>query len=189
MKINPKGSLPATTSATSPSPSRPTVRSLCDQPVADAAQQDDRQRQQPPRRRLRLEQRSVAGPWSKIADSQKLANSGSALKQSVGGKGYGPGVQAWYNQSLTVDPTNPNHVYVGLEEVYESQNGGSNWNTIAPYWNFYFACWTPDILYPPNGSGACPQTAHTDQHSIAVGGSGRADSSSSATTAASISGR
>ena len=60
----------------------------------------------------------------------------------------------------------------GLEEVYESQNGGSNWNTIAPYWNFYFACWTPDILYPPNGSGACPQTAHTDQHSIAVGGSG-----------------
>ena len=115
---------------------------------------------------------SVAGPWSKIADSQKLANSGSALKQSVGGKGYGPGIQAWYNQSLTVDPTNPNHVFVGLEEVYESQNGGSNWNAIAPYWNFFFPCWTPDILYPPNGTGACPQTAHTDQHSIAVGGSG-----------------
>ena len=115
---------------------------------------------------------SPSGPWSKIADSQKLANSGSALKQSVGGKGYGPGIQAWYNQSLTVDPTNPNHVFVGLEEVYESQNSGSNWNTIAPYWNFYFPCWSPDILYPPDGTGACPQTAHTDQHSIAVGGSG-----------------
>jgi hypothetical protein len=115
---------------------------------------------------------SPSGPWSKIADSQKLANSGSALKQSVGGKGYGPGIQAWYNQSLTVDPTNPDHVFVGLEEVYESQTSGSNWNTIAPYWNFYFSCWSPDILYPPNGTGACPQTAHTDQHSIAVGGSG-----------------
>lgn len=115
---------------------------------------------------------SISGPWSKIADSQKLANSGSALKQSIGGKGYGPGVQAWYNQSLTVDPSNPNHVYVGLEEVYETQNGGSNWNAIAPYWNFYFPCWTPDILYPPNGSGACPMTAHTDQHSVAIGGTG-----------------
>ena len=46
-----------------------------------------------------------AGPWNKIADSTKLANSGSALKQSIGGKGYGPGVQAWYNQFLAVDPT------------------------------------------------------------------------------------
>ena len=45
-----------------------------------------------------------AGPWNKIAESTKLANSGSALKQSIGGKGYGPGVQAWYNQFLAVDP-------------------------------------------------------------------------------------
>jgi hypothetical protein len=48
---------------------------------------------------------SPAGPWNKIADSQKLANSGSALKQAVGGKGYGPGIQAWYNQFLGVDPS------------------------------------------------------------------------------------
>ena len=63
-----------------------------------------------------------AGPWNKIAESTKLANSGSALKQSIGGKGYGPGVQAWYNQFLAVDPSNANHVYAGLEEVYETQN-------------------------------------------------------------------
>ncbi len=118
---------------------------------------------------------SIAGPWSKIADSQKLANSGSALKQSIGGKGYGPGIQAWYNQSLAVDPTNPNHVYAGLEEVYETQDGGSSWSTAGPYWNFYFSCWNLGVLYPPNGvSGAngCPLTTHPDQHSVAIGGSG-----------------
>jgi hypothetical protein len=31
-----------------------------------------------------------AGPWNKIADSSKLANSGSAPKQAPGAKGYGP---------------------------------------------------------------------------------------------------
>ena len=116
---------------------------------------------------------SPAGPWSKIAESTKLANSGSALKQAVGGKGYGPGIQSWYNQFLLVDPTDADHVYAGLEEVYETMNGGSSWSTVGPYWNFYFSCWAPDAVYPPNGAAnRCPQTTHPDQHSIAVGGSG-----------------
>jgi hypothetical protein len=112
-----------------------------------------------------------AGPWSKIAESTKLANSGSALKQAVGGKGYGPGIQAWYNQSLGVDPSNPNHVIAGLEEVYETTNGGSSWNTIGPYWNFYFSCWRLDATYNSDtGTGnGCPLTTHSDQHSIAFG--------------------
>ena len=112
---------------------------------------------------------SIAGPWSKIADSQKLANSGSALKQSIGGKGYGPGIQAWYNQFLAVDPQNSNHIYAGLEEVYESTNGGSNWNTVGPYWNFNFPCWTLTTVYPPDGTSSCSQTTHSDQHSVAFG--------------------
>ena len=62
---------------------------------------------------------SVAGPWTKIADETKLASSGSALPV---GSGYGVGVQAWYNQDLAVDPANPDHVYAGLEEVFESSN-------------------------------------------------------------------
>ncbi len=112
---------------------------------------------------------SIDGPWSQIADQRKLANSGSALKQSLSGKGYGPGIQSWYNQFLVVDPANPEHVYAGLEEVYETTNGGSSWNTVGPYWNFYFPCWRPDSLYAPNGSVGCPQTTHPDQHSAAVG--------------------
>ena len=113
---------------------------------------------------------SIAGPYTKIAESHKLANSGSALKQSVGGKGYGPGIQSWYNQFLIVDPTNANHVYAGLEEIYETKDGGSSWTTVGPYWNFYFSCWAPDAIYPPNGAAnRCPQTTHPDQHSAAVG--------------------
>ncbi len=107
---------------------------------------------------------SISGPWSKIADSQKLANSGSALKQSVSGKGYGPGIQSWYNQFLQVDPANANHVWVGLEEVYETTNGGAGWTTPGPYWNFYFGCW--DINDAKN---TCSLTTHPDQHAAAVG--------------------
>ena len=61
---------------------------------------------------------SPAGPWNKIADSRQAGISGSALK-SVG-KGYRPGIQAWYNQFLDGRPDEPNHVWVGLEEVYET---------------------------------------------------------------------
>ncbi len=105
---------------------------------------------------------SVAGPWTSIADYRKLANSGSALKTNAAGKGYGPGVQAWYNNFIAVDPANANHVFVGLEEVFDTRNGGSTWNAVGPYWNFGFACWA--ILDDDN---TCPDTTHPDQHSIA----------------------
>ena len=55
----------------------------------------------------------------------RLANSGSAMKLTVMGSGYQPGTQAWYDQSLAVDPANPQHVYLGLEELYETWNGGN----------------------------------------------------------------
>jgi hypothetical protein len=110
-----------------------------------------------------------AGPWNKIADSSKLANSGSALKPAESGKGYAPGVQAWYNQFLAVDPADPNHLYAGLEEVFETRKGGSTWTTPGPYWNFGFSCWQPDALYAPNGGRGCPQTTHPDQHAAAIG--------------------
>ena len=71
------------------------------------------------------------GPWTKIATSSKLASSGSAQTISGIGKGYGPGIQAWYNQFLAVDPGNKDHVYLGLQEVYETQNAGASWNTIG----------------------------------------------------------
>jgi sugar lactone lactonase YvrE len=96
---------------------------------------------------------SVSGRWTKIADAAKLSSSGSA-------NAYGPnsvGAQAWYNQDLAVDPSDPNHVYAGLEEVFETTNGGTSWVTASPYWNYGLAC-----------GSSCPLTTHPDQHSMMI---------------------
>jgi hypothetical protein len=107
------------------------------------------------------------GPWNKIADANKLASSGSAQFIPRIGTGYQPGIQAWYNQFLAIDPNNSDHVYVGLEEVYETQNAGSSWNTIAPYWNFGFKCFS----YTPFEGTCNHNQAHSDQHAaIIIGG-------------------
>jgi hypothetical protein len=95
-----------------------------------------------------------AGPYQLIADSDKLGASGSAL-QNV--PGYHVGIQSWYNQTLVVDPNDPMHVYVGLEEVFETQDGGSTFTTASQYWNYGLACGT-----------ACPKTTHPDQHALAI---------------------
>ncbi|MEU6577830.1 glycosyl hydrolase [Streptomyces sp. NPDC046805] len=110
---------------------------------------------------------SPTGPWTKIADYTQLRDSGSALT----GDGYQPGIQSWYDQFLTVDPKNPDHVYAGLEEVFETKDGGKNWSVPGPYWNFGFPCWSID---PSRQSGACPGTVHADQHTVAVGSDGGA---------------
>ena len=107
---------------------------------------------------------SVTGPWTSIASSKKLGESGSALKSNAGNRGYGPGVQAWYNNFIAVDPNNSSHVFVGLEEVFETRDGGSTWKTIGPYWNFGFTCWNID-----DAKDTCPGTTHPDQHSVAFG--------------------
>jgi hypothetical protein len=77
--------------------------------------------------------------------------------------GYHPGVQAWYNQFITVDPANAKHVFLGLEEVFESYDGGATWKAVGPYWNFGLAC-------SATGLDSCPPTTHPDQHAIALAG-------------------
>ena len=106
----------------------------------------------------------VTAQWTKIAEWRNLQLSGSAL-DGTGALGYRPGVQAWYNQFLAVDPANPKHVFLGLEEVYESYDAGTTWKTVGPYWNFGLPCSTG-----PNGLDGCPPTTHPDQHAIAFGG-------------------
>ena len=104
------------------------------------------------------------GPWTKIATANKLASSGSAQFIPRIGKGYQPGIQAWYNQFLAVDPAKKDHLYLGLEEVYETQNGGADWNTIAPYWNFGFKCFS----YTPFEGTCNHNQAHSDQHAAII---------------------
>jgi hypothetical protein len=97
---------------------------------------------------------SVTGPWTLIGNEASLSASGSALGV---GSGYGVGVQAWYNQDLAVDPSNPSHLYAGLEEVFESTDAGSTWVTATPYWNYGLAC-----------GAACPNGTHPDQHAMMI---------------------
>jgi len=97
------------------------------------------------------------GPWQRIADVDKLHNSDSALGDS--NSSYYPGVQADYNQYILADPNDRRHVYLQLEEVFESTDGGATWLAVGPYWNFDISC--------EEASGNpydCPMTTHPDQH-------------------------
>ncbi len=98
----------------------------------------------------------MTGPWTKIADEAKLAASGSALAV---GSGYGVGVQAWYNQDLAVDPANPNHVYAGLEEVFESTNARQHLGHRQPVLEL-----RPGL----RDQRRCPNTTHPDQHAMMI---------------------
>ena len=70
--------------------------------------------------------------------------SGSPTARHCPTQGYSAGVQAWYNQFLTVDPADADHVYPGLEEVFETTRRRRTWSTVGPYWNFSFPCWDID---------------------------------------------
>jgi hypothetical protein len=102
----------------------------------------------------------VTTAWTKVAEWRNLqVNTGSALGNTS--LGYHPGVQAWYNQFITVDPANAKHVFLGLEEVFESYDAGASWKAVGPYWNFGLPCST-------NGLDNCPPTTHPDQHAVVV---------------------
>ena len=86
-------------------------------------------RQQLPRRHLRVEHRHrspARGTRSRTRRSSptRARRSSSASAARVTGPACRPGTTS---SSRSTRPT-PNHVYAGLEEVYETQNGGATWN-------------------------------------------------------------
>ena len=105
----------------------------------------------------------IAGPWNKVAEWRQLQNGTGSALGGVLNKGYRPGVQAWYNQFLAVDPANSQHIFLGLEEVFESWDGGATWKAVGPYWNFGLPCSSG-----PQGLDGCPPTTHPDQHAVAI---------------------
>ncbi|MDQ5823777.1 MAG: S-layer homology domain-containing protein [Chloroflexota bacterium] len=56
--------------------------------------------------------------WTLVATPTKFVD-------CVGGAGIGG--QAWYDQLLEVDPTNPDYLWYGEIDVFRSSNGGANW--------------------------------------------------------------
>lgn len=61
--------------------------------------------------------------------------------------------QGWYDNIISVDPADPNRVWVGGIDLFRSDDGGANWG-LASYW------WTKG----DPGFGA--NYAHADQHAI-----------------------
>jgi hypothetical protein len=103
------------------------------------------------------------GPFKQIATAAQLSASGSAMKVNEIGAGYQPGSQAWYDQIVAVDPADPDHVYLGLEEMFETRDGGANWHAVGRYWNFGLSCFSYD-----QDSNTCDgDVMHSDQHAIA----------------------
>lgn len=64
------------------------------------------------------------------------------------------GGQEWYNNVITVDPTNENTVYAGGINLFKTTDGGSNWTMISN--------WYTGVGYP---------YVHADQHAIVFSGS------------------
>lgn len=58
--------------------------------------------------------------------------------------------QGWYDNVLTVDPTNPNVVFSGGIDLFRSDDGGVNWASC------------PTRYYPSNE----PHYAHADNHTL-----------------------
>lgn len=76
--------------------------------------------------------------WVKVAGAEEFQgpNTGSALNGTAQALGYQPGVQAWYNQFVEVDPTQqiggvPTRLLIGLEEVWENTDTSTP-STVPP---------------------------------------------------------
>ena len=125
--------------------------------------------------------------WTKIMDSTQLVypGTGSAL---LGQEAYNPGVQAWYNLNVDVDPTrkdassNPTRVVFGLEEVWENNlsyptnqlntpyqtqpamPGNDPWRVIGRYWNACSLASGPMCNADLHNNPIPGTTTHPDQH-------------------------
>ena len=113
--------------------------------------------------------------WSLVGDNVMLGKargSGISTTNIPGNGNYGPGIQAWYNNYVVVDPSTsgPNErVIVGLEEIYEATVVAGtlpDWEAVGRYWN---ACLqivvvqldcSDDVPVP----GYTGLTTHADQH-------------------------
>lgn len=116
--------------------------------------------------------------WTQMADSNQMLSptSGSVLAQLTP-LGFGPGIQAWYDEWIRPDPTKqlngvPTRLVFGLEELYENrlpvpQNGRTDFKAIGPYNANGGACLL--VLASPacaqlQGADPGNTTTHPDQH-------------------------
>ena len=119
--------------------------------------------------------RDFGRTWTRILSAEQLRAPGTGSALELGILGVGPGIQAWYNNWIAVDPTAtdalthaPTRVVFGLEEIWENAIAApvlapTNWKVIGRYWN---ACAL--IIAGVQCSDTSPvipgTTTHPDQH-------------------------
>jgi hypothetical protein len=99
---------------------------------------------------------TVRGPWTKIAGAHTFQNAKGSFT-AINAAFSPPGRLAYFNQAIGVDPADRDHLYVGLEELYETTDAGQTW--IAAGGN-YCGVGTLDL---------CKGTAKTIEHALAFG--------------------
>lgn len=99
---------------------------------------------------------SPGGPWTKIAGARTLKNAEGSFA-AINPSFSPPGRLAYFDQAIGVDPTDRDHLYVGLEELYETTDAGRSWVAAGPN---YCGVGTLDI---------CRNTTHERQHAVAFG--------------------
>lgn len=107
--------------------------------------------------------------FTRKADSSNFVSSPGTSMIVLTALQSAPGVQAWYDQYIEVDPTDANRLIVGLEEVYSTIGNPyvpgvpAQFKTISRYWNACLAI-NVDCEGVPTYEG---KTAHPDQHTAA----------------------
>jgi hypothetical protein len=81
-----------------------------------------------------------------------LTNDSSVVIEVCGGAPQIPVTMGWYCNTIAVDPTDPERVWVGGVDLFRSDNGGRTWGR-ASYW------WSENVQDSP--------FVHADQHAIA----------------------
>ena len=92
----------------------------------------------------------IATPRGKVEGVYRSANGGNTWK-SIGGTHFSTERQMNYNNTISVDPTDPNIVVCGGVDLHHTKNGGNTWKKITRW----FARRGTDTDY-----------AHADQHAV-----------------------
>lgn len=117
--------------------------------------------------------------WTVKATPQSLTatvNEGLGIYPALG---YGVGVQAYYNLWVEADPRDPDQVFFGLEEVFQSVAGTESGPTLGTFeiiQRYWDVCGSTTYLENVFGGVSCPDqtpyyggvSTHPDQHAGAI---------------------
>lgn len=104
--------------------------------------------------RVRWNQADTGGPLARFLLSYALIATGSSCGAFDPSEEVNLG-QGWYANTVAVDPTNPDRLFVGGIDLYRSDDGGRSWGIASHWWP-----------HAGNGYPTSPAYVHADQHAV-----------------------